>query len=63
MTAQELLDILNNKDEVPKPENAKLYFYLIDKGGNEISLKLTAIGMFPASTNKLTVYYEMEDEQ
>lgn len=59
-TVQDLLDILNNKDEIPKPENAELCFYLTDKDGKEIGLELKSVGAFAISTDITVGFVEEE---
>ena len=46
MYVQELLDILNNKEEIPDPKLAELCFYLTDEDGNEKDLNLDTVGAF-----------------
>lgn len=58
MFVQELLDILNNKEEIPRPEVAELCFYL-KEGEDEADLKLVSIGAFDISTD-VTVGFELE---
>jgi len=51
MTAQDLLDILNDKYEIPRPELANLCFYYTDDNNKEIILKIDSIGAFDISTD------------
>ena len=51
MTVQELLNILNNKKEIPKPENAEICFYLLKENGDEVDLQINGIGAFDISTD------------
>lgn len=51
MNIQELLDILNNKHEIPSPEHAELCFYFKKDDDSEITLKLDSIGAFNISTD------------
>lgn len=48
MTAQDMLDVLNNRDEIPDPSKAHLDFYLVDE---DSSLKLVHIGAFDISSD------------
>jgi hypothetical protein len=62
MTVQEMLDVLNNRDEIPDPSKAELCFYLEGKDyKDEPSLRLTSIGAFDISTD-ITVGFKFEDE-
>ena len=61
MTVKELLDILNNRYEIPKPEVADICFYLKDEDGETIDLKLVGIGAFDISTD-ITFTFEVDDE-
>jgi hypothetical protein len=57
-----LLDVLNNRDEIPDPSKAELCFYL--EGENyqdEPSLKLASIGAFDISTD-ITMGFKFQDE-
>lgn len=58
MYVQELLDILNNKEEIPNPEVAELCFFLT-QGEDESDLKLVHIGAFDISTD-VTVGFEID---
>ena len=49
ITVKELQDILNNKEEIPKPEFAEMCFYVQDKEGNCTDLELVSIGAFDIS--------------
>lgn len=60
MTVQKLLDILNNKYEIPDPAKAELCFYYTDNTGKEINLKLDRMGAFSISTD-ITIGF-VEDE-
>jgi hypothetical protein len=60
MTVKELMDILNNKEEIPRPENAELCFYFKKENGDCIDIKLTGIGAFSISTD-ITFTFEKED--
>ena len=61
MTVQELLNVLNNKYEIPDPTKAELCFYYTDKEGKEINLKLNRMGAFSISTDITIGFIEDED--
>lgn len=61
-TVQKLLDILNNREEIPNPEVAELCFYLTDEDGNEFDLELTRVGAFDISTD-ITVGFKKTKNQ
>lgn len=60
-TVQDLLDILNNTYEIPKPELADLCFYYADKNGKVIDLHLDGIGAFDISTD-ITFHFSEDKE-
>jgi len=51
MYVQELLDILNNREEIPDPEIAELCFFVEDENRNEVELELCHVGAFTISTD------------
>jgi hypothetical protein len=51
MTVQELMDILNNKKEIPNPKKAELYFYLTKNDGETVLLELSNMSAFDISTD------------
>ena len=61
MTVAELLELFNNKYEIPEPELAELCFYFEDKNGEEIDLKVKRIGAFDISTDITITFVEDED--
>lgn len=60
-TVQDLLDILNNTYEIPKPELAELCFYYVDENENVIDLHLDGIGAFDISTD-ITFHFSEDKE-
>jgi hypothetical protein len=57
---KELMDILNNKQEIPRPEDAELCFYFTGEDGEEIELKLKSVGAFSISTD-ITFGFEKDN--
>lgn len=57
-TVQNLLDILNNTYEIPRPELAELCFYFEKEDGEVIDLKLKSIGAFSISTDITFTFVE-----
>lgn len=51
MTVKELLSILNNKDEIPSPEHAEIFFYFTNESGEDVDLELDSVGAFNISTD------------
>ena len=62
MTVQELLDILNNKKEIPNPENAELCFYFKEENGDCVDAKIASIAAFTISTD-ITFTFEKVNYQ
>jgi len=58
ITAQDLLDILNNTYEIPRPELAELCFYFEKENGEVINLELKSIGAFDISTDVTFTFIE-----
>jgi len=46
MTIKQLIEILNNKKEIPSPEKAPISFYLYLQNGEEIELNLDSLSAF-----------------
>lgn len=61
ITAQHLLDILNNTYEIPKPELAELCFYFEKESGEVVDLKLKSIGAFNISTDITFTFVEYKE--
>ena len=61
ITAQDLLDILNNTYEIPKPDLAELCFYFEKEDGEVIDLKLKSIGAFSISTDITFTFVENKE--
>jgi hypothetical protein len=61
VTVKELMDILNNKEEIPNPENAELCFYLTDKNGETIDIELKSMGAFSISSD-ITMEFKPYDD-
>jgi len=59
-TVQELLDILNNPHEIPRPDLAEICFYFQDENGETVDLKLKSIGAFNISTD-ITFTFEEDN--
>jgi hypothetical protein len=57
-TIQDLLDVLNNPHEIPRPDLAELCFYLEKENGEEVCLKLINIGAFDISTDVTFTFKE-----
>jgi hypothetical protein len=59
MTVKDLMDILKNKQEIPRPEDAELCFYFTNEDGETIDLKLKSVGAFSFSTD-ITIGFEKD---
>ena len=59
MTVKELIDILNDKKNVPNPEVSELCFYLDKENGETVNLELKRIGAFSISTDITFEFEEM----
>ncbi len=57
-TIQDLLNVLNNPREIPRPDVAEICFYLEKENGEEICLKLVSIGAFDISTDITFTFLE-----
>ena len=51
MFVQELLDILNNKQEIPNPSKSELLFYVTNENEETIELNLDDIIAFDISSD------------
>jgi hypothetical protein len=58
MKVKELMNILNNMEEIPRPEVAELCFYYEDENGKEIDLKIKSIGAFDISSDITFTFVE-----